>query len=198
MLVLRQESPRKQYQVWYVTTLASGVKLPDMPATADGSVPVLPDSAYLEVAPQSLPEAYGSVIDGGSASSYFGNFDLQNDTFYSSISEEQKKQVATLTKAKLTYQHVLADPLPIGLATADGGALVAVYMHDITTIKPKSRNSGITVNELQQVALGTKGSIKGIVSTYGDMLLFYVPSVGQESRIRLLGWQTGLLKVKSL
>jgi hypothetical protein len=198
MLVLRQDSPRKQYQVWYVATLASGVKLPDMPATADGSVPVLPDSAYLELAPQLLPEAYGSVIDGGPASNYFGNFELQNDTFYSSISEEQKKQVATLTKAKLTYQHVLADPQPIGLATADGGALVAVYMHDITTIKPKRSNSGITVNELQQVALGAKGSIKGIVSTYGDMLLFYVPSVGQDSKIRLLGWQTGLLKVKSL
>jgi hypothetical protein len=198
MLVLRQDSPRKQYQVWYVATLASGVKLPDMPATVDGSVPVLPDSVYLELAPQLLPEAYGSVIDAGPASSYFGNFNLQDDTFYSSISEEQKKQVATLTKAKLTYQHVLADPEPIGLATADGGALVAVYVHDITTIKPKKSNSGITVNELQQVALGAKGSIKGIVSTYGDMLLFYVPSIGQESKIKLLGWQTGLLKVKSL
>jgi hypothetical protein len=198
MLVLKQEEPRKQYQVWYVATLASGIKLPEVPATSDGSVPVLPNSAYLELTPASLPEAYGSVIDNGPSSNFFGKFDLKDDNFYSSISEEQKKQVATLTKAKLTYQHVLADVEPIGLATADGGALIAVYMHDITTIKPKKSNSGITVNELQQVALGAKGSIKGIVSTYGDMLLFYVPSVGQESRAKLLGWQTGLLKVKSL
>ena len=53
-------------------------------------------------------------------------------------------------------------------------------------------------SELQQVALGAKGSVKGVVTTYGDMLLFYVPSVGQDNRVRLLGWQTGLLKVKSL
>ena len=82
--------------------------------------------------------------------------------------------------------------------TADGGALVAIYMKDITTIKPTKRNSGITVNSLEQAILGAKGSIKGVVSTYGDMLLFYVPSVGQNSKIKLLGWQAGLLKVKSL
>ena len=64
--------------------------------------------------------------------------------------------------------------------------------------KPTKRNWGITVNALEQVALCAKGSIKGVVSTYGDMLLFYVPSVGQTAKIKLLGWQAGLLKVKSL
>jgi hypothetical protein len=198
MLVLRQDAPRLQYKVLYLATLASGVKLPQVPAVSEGSVPVTPDSAYLSLAPLDLPTAYGSVIDTGSSSSFFGKFELTGDKFYQTLSAEQKKQVETLTKAKLTYEHVLGDAAPIGLATADGGALVAVYMKDNTKIKPTKRNSGITVNELQQVALGAKGSLKGIVSTYGDMLLFYVPSVGQDARVRLLGWQTGLLKVKSL
>jgi hypothetical protein len=198
MLVLRQDAPRLQYKVLYLAILASGVKLPQVPAVTEGSVPVTPDSAYLSLAPLDLPTAYGSVIDTGSSSSFFGKFELTGDKFYQTLSAEQKKQVETLTKAKLTYEHVLGDAAPIGLATADGGALVAVYMKDNTKIKPTKRNSGITVNELQQVALGAKGSLKGIVSTYGDMLLFYVPSVGQDARVRLLGWQTGLLKVKSL
>ena len=198
MLVLRQDAPRKQYQVIYLATLASGVKLPQVPAVTQGSVPVSTDSAYLELTPNELPTAYGSLIDGGSSSTFFGKFELSGDKFYQTLSVEQKKQVETLTNAKLTYQHVIGDAEPIGLATADGGALVAVYMKDITTIKPTKRNSGITVNELQQVALGAKGSLKGVVTTYGDMLLFYVPSVGQEAKVRLLGWQTGLLKVKSL
>lgn len=198
MLVLRQDEPRKQYQVVYVATLASGVKLPEVPAVTEGAVPVTPDSAYLTLAPNDLPSAYGSLIDNGSSSTFFGSFELAGDKFYQTLSVEQKKQVDTLKKAKLTYQHVMGDAIPIGLATADGGALVAVYMKDITTIKPTKRNSGITVNELQQVALGAKGSLKGVVTTYGDMLLFYVPSVGQDAKVRLLGWQTGLLKVKSL
>lgn len=198
MLVLVQSEPRRQYQVKYLATLASGVKLPRVAAVKDGAVPVMPDSAYLQLTPSELPSAYGSVIDQGSSSAFFGKFELTSDKFYQAISAEQKKQVETLKNAKFTYQHILADPQPVSMATADGGALVAVYMKDITKIKPTKRNSGITVNKLQQLALGAKGSISGIVSTYGDMLLFYVPSVGQEAKAQLLGWQTGLLKVKAL
>ena len=198
MLVLSQSEPRKQYQVTYVATLASGVKLPDVPALSQGGVPVPPDSAYLELVPNELPLAYGSLIDQASASTYFSKFEIAEDKFYQAVSEEQRNQVKTLTKAKLSYQHTLADAVPLGLSTADGGALVAVFMKDMTTIKPLKRNSGITVNEIQQAALGAKGSVTGIVSTYGDMLLFYVPPIGKASKARLIGWQTGLLKVKAL
>lgn len=198
LLVLRQLSPRTQYQVWYATTLISGIRLPRVPVVADGSVMVEKDSAYLSVTPQDLPLLYGSVIDQGSNSLNFGKFNLTGDTFYSQIAKIQKDQLKNLTKAKLSYQHVLSDPEPQGLATADGGALVSVYMKDITTIRPTKRNSGITVNSLEQVALGSKGSIKGVVSTYGDMLVFYVPPIGKSDRVQLLGWQAGLLKVKSL
>ncbi len=198
LLVFRQMTPRQQYQVWYTTTLVSSVKLPNVPVATDGSVPVTPDSAYLAELPQNLPTVYGDVINQGSASTSYRKFNLTNDSFYSQISKIQGDQQRSLTNATLTYQHLLSDPEPLGLATADGGALVAVYMKDITTIKPTKKNSGITVNALEQVALGAKGSIKGVVSTYGDMLLFYVPSIGQASKIKLLGWQAGLLKVKSL
>jgi hypothetical protein len=191
-------TPRQQYQVWYTTTLVSGVKLPEVPAVEVGAVPVAKDSAYLAETPLNLTTIYGEVINQGSESTSFGKFALTGDSFYTQISKIQQDQVKSLTKAKLKYEHVLANDEPLALATADGGALVAVYMKDVTTIKPTKRNSGITVNALEQVALGAKGSIKGVVSTYGDMLLFYVPSVGQTSKIRLLGWQAGLLKVKSL
>lgn len=198
MLVMRQVSPRQQYQVWYSTTLVSGVKLPEVPAVTEGSVPVTPDSAYLSTMPKTLPDGYGSIINQGAESPDFSKFDLKGDTFYSQISKIQQDQIKLLSRAKLNYQHVLSDPTPLGLATADGGALVAVYMKDITTIKPTKRNSGITVNSLEQVALGAKGSIRGVVSTYGDMLLFYVPAIGQSTKIKLVGWQAGLIRVKSL
>ena len=198
LLVLRQMTPRQQYQVWYTTTLVSGVKLPAVPAVADGSVPVEKDSAYLAEQPLNLPKVYGETINNGPNSVNYGKFDLKGDSFYSQISKIQQDQIKSLTKAKLTYNHVLADSEPLSLATADGGALVAIYMKDVTTIKPTKRNSGITVNSLEQVLLGAKGSIKGVVSTYGDMLLFYVPPVGQSHKVKLLGWQAGLLKVKSL
>lgn len=198
LMVLQQSEPRRQYQVTHVSTLISGVKLPDVPSVKDGGIAVQPDSAYLQLQPLLLATSYGNVIDAGAASPDYGKFALSGDTFYKQISQIEKDQVATLTKATLTYQHLAGDGAPIGLATADGGALVAIYMKDITTIKPKKRNSGITVNALEQVALGAKGSLKGVVSTYGDMLIFYVPPVGSNDKVKLLGWQSYLLKVKSL
>ena len=198
LMVLQQSEPRRQYMVTHVSTLISGVKLPDVPSVTDGGIAVQPDSAYLQLQPLLLAGAYGNIIDAGAASPDYGKFALSGDTFYKQISQIEKEQVATLTKATLTYQHLSGDVAPMALATADGGALVAIYMKDITTIKPKKRNSGITVNELEQVALGAKGSLKGVVSTYGDMLMFYVPPVGSNGKIQLLGWQSYLLKVKSL
>ena len=198
LMVLQQSEPRRQYMVTHVSTLISGVQLPDVPAVKDGGIAVQPDSAYLQLQPLLLAGSYGNIIDAGAASPDYGKFALSGDTFYKQISQIEKEQVSTLTKATLTYQHLPGDASPIALATADGGALVAVYMKDITTIKPKKRNSGITVNELEQVALGAKGSLKGVVSTYGDMLMFYVPPVGSNGKVQLLGWQSYLLKVKSL
>ena len=198
LLVLRQMAPRQPYKVWYTTTLVAGVTLPNVPGVTEGSVPVTPDSAYLKELPKNLPTVYGDVINKGPLSPSFSKFTLSGDSFYNQISKIQSDQLKSLKKAKLTYRHILANPETIGLATSDGGALVAVYMQDVTTIKPTKKNSGITVNTLEQVALGAKGSVKGVISTYGDMLLFYIPSVGQTSKIKLLGWQAGLLKVKSL
>ena len=198
LMVLQQSEPRRQYLVTHVTTLISGVKLPDVPSVKDGGIAVQPDSAYLQLQPLLLASTYGNIIDAGAASPDYGKFALSGDTFYKQISQIEKDQVASLTKATLNYQHLPGDSGPISLATADGGALVALYMKDVTTIKPKKRNSGITVNELEQVALGAKGSLKGVVSTYGDMLMFYVPPVGSNGKIKLLGWQSYLLKVKSL
>ncbi|MEY4397598.1 MAG: hypothetical protein RLZ53_174 [Actinomycetota bacterium] len=198
LMVLQQSEPRRQYLVTHVSTLISGVKLPDVPSVKVGGIAVQPDSAYLQLQPLLLASSYGNIIDAGAASPDYGKFALSGDTFYKQISQIQKEQVATLTKAKLTYQHLAGDSAPMALATADGGALVAIYMKDITTIKPKKRNSGITVNALEQVALGAKGSLKGVVSTYGDMLMFYVPPVGSTGKVKLLGWQSYLLKVKSL
>ena len=37
-------------------------------------------------------------------------------------------------------------------------------------------------------------STKGVVATYGDQLLFYVPPAGSDSKIVLLGYTQGLVK----
>ena len=83
------------------------------------------------------------------------------------------------------------------MATADGGALVAVAMIDGYTIRPTKQGSAITVTGLEKLMLGASGSASGIVSRYSDRLLFYVPQTGSEDTVRVLGVTQGLLSVRS-
>jgi len=71
-------------------------------------------------------------------------------------------------------------------------------MEDYYTITPVKAGSAVSVSGLEKIMLGTGGSTRGIRSIYGDMLLFYVPSVSNNERIRLLGVTQGLLDVKGL
>lgn len=197
MLVLVQESPRAQYQVWYNIRLMQGATIPAVPVPEIGAIPVASDAQFLKVVPNELAKVYGSVIDNGAGSAGAENFDLGDDEFFKQISESQDAQVAALKNGKITFTHTLGSPKVLSLATADGGALVAMAMVDGYTIRPTKRGSAITVTGLEKTLLGASGSPTGIISRYSDMLLFYVPQTGSVDKIRLLGVTQGLLSVRS-
>jgi hypothetical protein len=67
----------------------------------------------------------------------------------------------------------------------------------VTVTKPKKATQAIVVSGLEKVLLGSAGSLKGISTTYGDMMLFFVPNTGG-GRIQLLGYTSGLIKIKGL
>jgi len=198
LLVMSQSSPRTQYKVSYVISLVPGAALPPVAAAEVGAIPVAADSAYLKVVPRELPPTYGDVIDKGTLSEYFGLFDLENDKYYADVSALEQAQVQKLTKAKIKFKHYLGSSKVLSLSTASGGALVAVYMKDDYTIKPTKVGSGVTVSGNEKILLGTAGSVKGVRSTYGNMMLFYVPPLSADEKATLLGVTQGLLTVKGL
>lgn len=198
MLVLQQKTPRDNYSVWYYVRLMPGAKIPAVPAPEVGSIPVDRKSLFLKLQPTKLPTAYGDVINKGQSSLSASLFDLRADEFYKQVSQSQKDQVQNLTTAKITFIHRLGEPNIQALSTAGAGALVAVYMTDIYQIKPKTQGSAVAVSGQEKIMLGADGSTRGVRSQYGDMLLFYVPAVSDESNIRLLGATQGLVSVRSL
>lgn len=197
VLVLQQSSPREKYKVWYNIAVLPGAKFPSVPTTEVGSIPVAADSLFLKVQPNQLAAVYGDLIDKGESSEFFTLFDLQDDAFYTQISKSQRDTITKLTKATVKVTHLLAEPNVIALATVDSGAIVAVYMNDVYEIKPK-RRSAVTVEGNEKLLYGGQGSAKGIRSTYGDVLLFYVPSSASDEKVRTLGATQFLLSVKSL
>ena len=202
LLVLQQDSPRENYKLWYNVRLMPGAEIPAV-ATADvGAIPVEANSLFLKLSPNLIPPAYGDLINKGPNSLNAGLFDVSNDEFYQQIFKSQKDQASSLKKAKITFDHKLGDPMVISLATTDSGsgsgALVAVYMIDSYVIKPTRAGSAVKVQGNEKLMLGSTGSATGVKSVYGNMLLFYVPAVADEGRIRLLGATQGLLSVRSL
>lgn len=197
MLVLQQDTPRSRYQVWFTSRLMPGAKIPAVPASNIGAIPVDSGSLFLKIQPKNIPTTFGDVLNFGTASLSSPLFDLENE-FYKQVSKAQKEQAIQLNTANITFTHKLGDPNVMSLATSDGGALVAVYQTDIYTIKPKKANSAVGVSGQEAMLLGANGSTRGVQSTYGDMLFFYVPPVDDKSKIKLIGATQGLVSVRSL
>ncbi len=197
MLVLQQDTPRSRYQVWFTSRLMPGAKIPAVPSADIGAIPIDSESLFLKIQPKNIPTTFGDVLNSGAASLSAPLFDLNNE-FFKQVSKAQKEQATQLSTANITYTHKLGDPNVISLATSDGGALVAVYQTDVYTIKPKRANSAVGVSGQEAILLGANGSTRGVQSTYGDMLFFYVPPVDDKSKIKLIGATQGLVSVRSL
>ncbi len=197
MLVLQQDNPRSNYKVWFTSRLMPGAKIPAVPSADIGAIPVDSASLFLKIQPKNIPTTFGDVLNFGSASLSAPLFDLDNE-FYKQVSQAQKAQATQLNTANISYTHKLGDANVISLATSNGGALVAVYQTDVYTIKPKRANSAVGVSGQEAILLGANGSTRGVQSTYGDMLLFYVPPIDEKSKIKLLGATQGLVSVRSL
>lgn len=198
MLVFEQESPRSKYKLWYNIRLMPGAKIPEVPSSENGAIPVDIKSLFLKLAPEDIASAYGDVLNRGAASLSHGLFDLTKDEFYKQVSESQKSQVANLKTGTITFKHTLGSKNVISLSTSKAGALVAVYVRDTYVIKPKKRGSAVAVSGQEKVLLGADGSTRGVRSVYGDMMLFYVPALSDTAGIRLLGVTQGLVSVRSL
>jgi hypothetical protein len=56
----------------------------------------------------------------------------------------------------------------------------------------------VTVSGNEKIMLGSTGSIRGVRSTYGNMMLFYVPPLSESEQAKLLGVTQGILAVKGL
>ena len=198
MLVLQQESPRSQYQLWYDIDMLPGVATPAVSATSVGAIPVAADSLFLKISPNALPTAFGNLIDLGPSSLSAPMFDVTKDEFYHQVSQSQAVQKANLHNGKITVTHALGNPNVMSLSTANSGALVAVYMSDTYVIKPNKATQAVAVQGNEKLLLGAAGSASGIRSVYGTMLLFYVPAVASPDKILTLGATQVLISVRGL
>ncbi len=196
-VILRQDSPRTNYQVDYLFALEQSAYVPKVAPAIVGAPAIAPDNKLLLLPPDQLAAAYADLLVQGDASSSFDLFESAGDNFRVQVAELKATKIAALpTTASIEFSAEAGGTDAVALATNDSGSIVAVSMTETETVKPV--NDGATVGPAAD-ALATKAlsgistTAKGFQNTYRDQLLFYVPTAGSSEKITLLGFAQGLI-----
>ncbi len=199
-LFLEQEDPRSDYKVSYAITLEPAVVLPDVAPASVGAARLATDIGLLTLSPEEVALAYGDILEKDVESDAFLAFEPEGDSLRTAVGLAAKQQIrASLpSTASVEFGHELGPADPIALATNDAGAIVAVNLYETTIVRPVE--AGAAVNPTGQVKAlsGLAISTKGVIATYGDQLLFYVPPAGSDAKIVLLGYSQGLVSATEI
>ncbi|MCU1404400.1 MAG: hypothetical protein JWQ43_703 [Glaciihabitans sp.] len=199
-LMLVQADARSNYKVNYAVTLIPGITFPEVSSATVGATRVSPDQKLLQLAPASIAGAYADIMMKDTESPFYEQFSAEGDVLRTAIGlEAQKTALAALSgTAKEEFTRAAGTAEVIAMSTSDSGALVAVQMNETDTVTPVKSGALANVPDRFKTLLAQDTSSKGIVGTYSDQLLFYVPAATAGGPVVLLGFANSLLDVKEL
>jgi hypothetical protein len=199
-VVLSQESPRSDYRLSYALVLAPQVQIPNLPSASLGSARLSPDSKLIRLSPIEVAEQYADVINQGTASPYSPGFALATDRLFIQLGPEAAalRQESFGNTVDVDWETTPTENEVVAFATADGGALVMATLQEIETVTPSqtgaSVNSSIAVRALTSLSQSTRG----FEVSSNIQVLWYVPPVGSDEGIRVLGYTYSLVGAKEV
>jgi hypothetical protein len=197
-LTLVQDDPRSPYKVQYAISLARS--MPILASTVTGAKRLSEDTDLLRVEPAQLSADYGRLLRKPTEE-LTALFDTTHDELLDAVGAKAKKKISKrLGKtARIAFRDSDRQLGPvIAMATADGGAIVAVNLKEQWTVKPVKDGVTVKPSGATKALAGVSSTGKGILSTYGYQLLFSVPSAGSNRPVELLGYAQGLTSAKEL
>ncbi|MDN3494508.1 hypothetical protein QL996_01080 [Planococcus sp. APC 4015] len=203
IMIITQADAWSPYKLSYQASLEADTLMPDLAAEYVGAPQVQPDSPFLIMPPEQLATAYADIVDYGDTSRYAGLFEADGDQFRSSIAADRQSRLDTFNQTatntgSLTFQAVPGAQDPFAIATLESGAIVAITINEVDTVKPTNSDAVIKLetNPTVKTLSGAEQSSTGFTTTYGDQLFFYVPGQGSTEKIRLLGYGSAILDAK--
>jgi hypothetical protein len=196
-LVLQQATPRDNYKILYAMSLAPDADVPEVAPASIGAPLISPEFKGLVMPPGQVAAAYADVLLKGDASEFATMFDAEGDALREQLGPTGQQAIsdALPPTADVAFSNAVGASPTVALATNDSGALVTVSIEQTEKVTP---NDGGTIG-FQEGAPGralsgfTDKSAKGVQRVIGVQLLFYVPGVGSDEKIRLLGWSESLI-----
>ncbi|MET0734601.1 MAG: glycosyl transferase [Microbacterium sp.] len=203
IMVMTQADAWSPYKLTYQGSLEASTLIPELAATYVGASQVPPDSSFLVMPPNQVAAAYADVINKGEASEFYDMFEADGDQFRTSVAADRQKRLdefnqTAATTGSLTFESVPGAHAPFALATLESGAIVAVNLNELDTVKPTNADAVIKLenNPTVKTLAGAEQSSTGFTTTFGDQLFFYVPGQGSTEKIRLLGYSSSILDAK--
>ena len=194
-LFLEQPDPRSNFKVSYAITLEPSIVFPDVAPPSIGAARLNKDAGLFLLSPVETALAYGDILSRDVESKSYLLFEAEGDSLRDAVGVAAKatQRAGLPATASLEFGYGLGPADPIVLATNDAGAIVAVNLNETTTVRPVE--AGAAVNPTGQIKAlsGLAISTKGVVATYGEQLMFYVPAAGSDGKIILLGYSQGLV-----
>ena len=199
-LILVQDDPRADYKVTYAITLEPSTVMPDVAPASVGTARLAIDTSVLRFTPTEVALAYADILESDVESPAYLDFEAEGDSLRVAVGLAAKKAIrASLpTTATVEFGHEIGEADAIALATNDAGAIVAVNLNETTTVKPVEAGAAVNPSGQVKALSGVTITTKGVVATYGDQLLFYVPPAGSDGKIILLGYSQGLVKATEI
>ena len=196
-LVMQQATPRDNFKIVYAVSLAPDADVPLVAPASIGAPLISPEFKGLVLPPGQIAAAYADLLLKGDTSEFATLFDPEGDVLLEQlgVTGQQAIRDALPPTADIAFSNAVGASPTVALATNDSGALVSVSIEQTERVTP---NDGGTIG-FEAGAPGaalsgfTEKSAKGVQRVIGVQLLFYVPSVGSEEQIRLLGWSENLI-----
>jgi pimeloyl-ACP methyl ester carboxylesterase len=194
-LMLIQDDPRANYKVHYAFPLVPGETLPAVAEPDAGALRLGADTPFLSFQPDQLATAYGDILLNDTESEFYDAFDATNDPFRDQVgaAAKKKERKALPDTVKLAFRSAAGPGETIVFATVNGGAIVAVELHETEEITPVEEGASISTPKDIKALSGKASTTKGITATYADQLLFYVPSTTEGGPVKLLGYESDLV-----
>ncbi|WP_194411433.1 glycosyl transferase [Microbacterium cremeum] len=203
IMVMTQQDAWSDYRLSYIGSLEASTSLPALAPWYIGAPQVEPDSPFLLLPPDQVAAAYADVINKGEDSEFHNLFDAESDQLRVSIIADRQRRLddfntTAASTGSLEFSATPGAQSPFALATVESGAIVAVNIHELDTVKPTNPDAVIKLDKSPTVKTlsGAEQSATGFVTTFSDQVFFYVPGPGSDEKIRLLAYSSDILDAK--
>lgn len=199
-VVLRQEDPRSPYLLSYAIVLAPQVQLPDLPSARIGAAKLSSDSKLTKLTPSEVLSHYADVINQGSQSAYANEFALATDSLYALIGPDAEalRQESFGESVLVSWSTSPLDRDIVAFGTADGGAIVMGVLQEVESVKPSQQGAAVNASVAVRALTSLSQSIRGFEVQSNIQILWYVPPVGSEEGIRVLGYTYNIVGAKEV